>query len=71
MRIMKCHEAMYTQYSPVCETKMPVNVHYVPIRQTYCSPNILRMQHMVHNYAHNTETYIHTDTLKYGIADYF
>ena len=64
---MKCHEAMYTQYCPVRETKMPANVHYVPIRQTYCSPNILRIRHMVHNYAHNTRhihTHRHTDTLK-------
>ena len=32
--IMKCHQAMYTQYH-VCQAKMSGNVHYVPICQTY------------------------------------
>ena len=35
------YEAIYTQYHPVRQTKMSPNVHYVTLRQTYCSPNIL------------------------------
>ena len=47
--IMKHHEAMYTEYCPVRQ-----NVHYIPIRQTYCSPNIPRIQyHKVFIYVHN------------------
>ena len=41
---MKCHEAMYTQYRPVHQTKMSTNVHYVAIRQTYYLLNIPRIQ---------------------------
>ena len=37
MYIMKCHEAMYTQYRCVRQTKMSANVHYI---QTYRSPSI-------------------------------
>ena len=33
---------MYTQYCPVCQTKMSANVHYVQVCETYCSPNIPR-----------------------------
>ena len=39
---MKHHEAMYTQYRPVRQTKMSTNMRYVPVCQTYCLPNILR-----------------------------
>ena len=30
------YEAMYTEYCPVCQTKISTNVHYIPICQTYC-----------------------------------
>ena len=41
--IMKPRGAMYTEYRPVRQTKMPTNVHYVPIHQT---SNIPRIQYM-------------------------
>ena len=41
--IVKCHEAMYTQYCLVRRTKMIPNVHYTLIHQTYCLPNIPHM----------------------------
>ena len=42
--IMKHHQAMHTQYRhDFHQTKVFTNVHYVPIRQTYCSPNVLRI----------------------------
>ena len=50
MCIMKHHEAMYTQYCPVHQAKMSANVQYIPIRQTYCSPN-----NNVINTTHNQE----------------
>ena len=31
------YEAMHTQYYHARQTEMSANVHYVPIRQTYCS----------------------------------
>ena len=31
---------------PICQTKMSANVHYVPIHQTYCSPNIPCIQYI-------------------------
>ena len=34
------YEAMYTEYHPVRQTKIFANVHYIPIRQTYCTPNV-------------------------------
>ena len=33
-------QCSYIQYRPVRKTKIPANVHDVPIYQTYCSPNI-------------------------------
>ena len=38
---MNRHEAIYTLYHSACQTKMSANVHYIPIHQTYCMPNIL------------------------------
>ena len=38
---MNYHEALYTLYHSVCQTKMSTNVHYIPIHQTYCLPNVL------------------------------
>ena len=35
------YEAMYTQYHPVHQTKMFVNVHYVSICQTYGLPKYI------------------------------
>ena len=43
MCIIKYHEAMYTWYRPIRQTKMPANVHYAPIHPTYCSSNILHL----------------------------
>ena len=37
---------MYTQYRPVRQTKMSANVYYVPIRQSYCLPNVPRIRYM-------------------------
>ena len=37
-------QAMYTQHCPVRQTKIPANVYYIPIRQTYCTPNIPHIQ---------------------------
>ena len=38
--IMKCHEAMYTQYCLVHQTQMTANMQYISIRQTYRSLNM-------------------------------
>ena len=38
-----CYETMYTQYHPVRQTKMPANVHYVPICQTYCKRHLCNL----------------------------
>ena len=42
----EAYEAIYTQYRPVCQTKMSASVHYVPFRQTYCSSNIPHIQYI-------------------------
>ena len=51
--IVKYLKAMYTQYCPDHLTKMSANVQYIPIRQTYCSPNF-----NVISTTHNQETAI-------------
>ena len=35
---------VYYEYCPVRQVKISVNVHYIPIHQTCCSPNIPYMR---------------------------
>ena len=39
------YKTMYTEYCPVCQTKIFTNVYYVPICQTYCSSNLQRIRY--------------------------
>ena len=40
------------QYHPFCQIKMPTNMHYVQIRQTYCLSKIAHIQYgTVHQWA--------------------
>ena len=57
---------MYTQYRPVFQTKISANVHYVPIRQTYCSPNIPRTWY-IYIYIY---IYVYTYSYVYGLIHF-
>ena len=41
------YEAMHTQYYHARQTEMFANVHYVPIRQTYCSSYIPHIRYVL------------------------
>ena len=34
------YKTVYTEHRSVCQVKISTNVHYIPVHQTYCSPNI-------------------------------